>query len=197
MTTSSETSTEPGSAEASAGKGRAAFQPWQFYILLSMMAATAAVVVSRNTHPAALLLLSAAVIFAGLVGVAFHRSLLGFFGRTSPPPVRSARARAALEREKALVLRSIKELEFDRNMGKLSEADFNEIGGRLRARALSLMQDLDRAGPDVEVEKPAAIRSGGGFGKPSALRCSQCGTTNDADAKFCKNCGQKLESRKK
>jgi hypothetical protein len=188
LTTSSETSTEPASAEASAG--RAPFQPWQFYILLSMMAATAAVVVSRNTHPVALLLLSAAVIFAGFVGIAFHRSLLGFFGQPSPPPVRGARARAELEREKALILRSIKELEFDRNTGKLSEADFNEIGGRLRARALALMQDLDRPGPDVRaVARPSAKRTAGG--------CPQCGTTNDADAKFCKNCGQKLESRKK
>ena len=34
-----------------------------------------------------------------------------------------------LEREKALVLRSIKELEFDHAMGKVSDADFAEIGG--------------------------------------------------------------------
>ncbi|HYN08514.1 MAG TPA: zinc ribbon domain-containing protein [Vicinamibacterales bacterium] len=204
MTTSSETSTE-----TQASKGRAAFQPWQFYILLSMIAATAAVIVSRNTHPAALLLLSAAVIFAGLVGVAFHRSLLGFFGQTSPRPAPRARARDALERDKALILRSIKELEFDRNMGKVSEADFNEIGGRLRAHALVLMQDLERVGPDVEVESAdggfggqSALRTaGGGFREHSALRpagaCAQCGTANDADAKFCRNCGQQLESRKR
>ena len=37
------------------------------------------------------------------------------------------RTRAALEREKALVLRSIKELEFDRAMGKVSEKDFAEM----------------------------------------------------------------------
>ena len=45
------------------------------------------------------------------------------------------RTRAALEREKTLVLRSIKELEFDRAMGKVSEKDFAEMSARLRARA--------------------------------------------------------------
>ena len=49
--------------------------------------------------------------------------------------------RAALEREKALVLRSIKELEFDRAMGKVSPKDFDEMAGRLRARAI----DADEA----------------------------------------------------
>jgi zinc ribbon protein len=203
LTTSSETSTEPAApkptfAEAPEGRSRATFQPWQFYILLSMMAATAAVIVSRNTHPAALLLLSAAVIFAGLVGVAFHRALLGFFGQRSRPPARGERGRAGLEREKALVLRSIKELEFDRNMGKVSQADFDEISGRLRARALALMQDLDRAAPDAE---GGGFGERGGFGEQSALRtagkCARCGTANDADAKFCKNCGHRLESRKR
>ncbi len=49
-----------------------------------------------------------------------------------------------LVRDKALILRSIKELEFDHAMGKVSEADFADISARLRARALALMQDIER-----------------------------------------------------
>ena len=45
------------------------------------------------------------------------------------------RTRVALEREKLLTLRAIKELEFDRAMRKLSDEDFQEMSGRLRARA--------------------------------------------------------------
>jgi hypothetical protein len=194
LTTSSETSTE-----RPAAKAPAAFQPWQFYILLAMIGATVAVVLARQTHPVALLLLSAAVVGAGLVGVAFHRSLLGFFGQNPAPPVRGERALARLEREKALVLRSIKELEFDRQMGKMSEADFNDIGGRLRARALALMQDIERAG-DAEVDPPVTRgRASGIAGRPATTRqtnaCPDCGTANDADARFCKRCGQKLEKK--
>jgi hypothetical protein len=53
------------------------------------------------------------------------------------------RSRAVLEREKMLVLRSIKELEFDRAMGKLSAGDFDEMASRLRSRAISLITQLD------------------------------------------------------
>ena len=42
-----------------------------------------------------------------------------------------------------LTLRSIKELEFDHAMGKVAQKDFAEIGARLRARALELMDQLD------------------------------------------------------
>jgi hypothetical protein len=125
--------------------------------------------------------------------VAFHRALNGFFGVGTRPPPRGERARALLEREKALVLRSIKELEFDHQMGKVGEADFVDLGGRLRARALALMQDIDRAGPETELNE--SVR--GDRKPPPSARgvCAQCGTANDADAKFCKQCGHKLEKR--
>jgi hypothetical protein len=54
------------------------------------------------------------------------------------------RTRATLEREKALVLRTIKELEFDRAMGKVSAQDFDEMVARLRARAITMMKQLDQ-----------------------------------------------------
>jgi hypothetical protein len=110
----------------------------------------------------------------------------------------------ALEREKRLVLRSIKELEFDRAMGKVAEADFEEMVGRLRDRAVGLMQRIEqgqqglrervardlaalpasgkeKAGRAVRREAPAA--------ESQAKTCGACGTSNDPDARFCKQCG--------
>ena len=95
---------------------------------------------------------------AGAAAAAFYRTLVPLVA-----PIFHAdsarvddRTRAALEREKMLVLRSIKELEFDRAMGKLSQKDFDEMSGRLRARAVSLMKRLDRAsagyGEAIEAE---------------------------------------------
>lgn len=166
------------------------FRSWHFYVLLSMVAATVAVMLSTNTHPAALLLLSAAVISAGLVGVALHRALAGFAGlhEADPAPVGDA-ARAALEREKTLTLRALKDLEFDRGMRKISDADFEDLSGRLRARAISLMQELDRA-PAPPIAKPAPAASTARANGPTA--CHTCGTPNDADARFCKQCGAGL-----
>jgi hypothetical protein len=168
--------------------GDTGFRPFHLFILISMVAATAGVILSRQTHPAALLLVSAAILGTGLVGVALHRAVSAFFGGE---PVRGPlddRARELLEREKALVLRSIKELEFDRSMKKISEADFADMSGRLRARAMTLMQELERQ-PEPTPEPPAKpVRP-----EARGLYCDQCGTKNEKDAKFCKHCGNKIK----
>jgi hypothetical protein len=99
-----------------------------------------------------------------------------------------------------LVLRSIKELEFDRAMGKVSDRDFAEMSGRLRARAARLLRQLDAgAGYRTEIEREIAKRIGeapGDVGRvlPSrpASTCPSCNTANDADARFCKHCGHAL-----
>ena len=167
--------------------GDAGFRAWHLFVVLSMLAATVAVMLSRHTHPVALLLVSAAVIATGVVGMALHRAVAAFLGAEEPRRPLDDRARELLEREKALVLRTIKELEFDRSMGKISEADFRDMSTRLRARAVALMQDIERA------QAPAA--SGAPSRSDSRLiRCQTCGTNNDRDAKFCKQCGKKVDA---
>ena len=194
--TNSATST---SARADAGRTEikppsgSGFHAWHFFTLFSMVAATVVVVVSRDTHPAALLLLSAAVICAGFVGLALSRAVAGFFTggvEALPLPIPE---RERMIKEKALVVRSIKELEFDKAMGKVSEGDFASISAQLRARALVLMQDLDRNSTSAEAkvgreDTPASVETTG--------KCGACGTVNDADARFCKSCGQPLERGK-
>lgn len=120
------------------------------------------------------------------------------------------RTRAALEREKMLVLRSIKEVEFDRAMGKISDADFHEMSGRLRARAAGLLRalDADRTGYRTLIERelatrvgrapssqvPAAVAEPAEASAPAAGTCAACGTANDPDARFCKSCGTRIEA---
>src|SRR5262245_44748833 len=76
-----------------------------------------------------------------------------------PPPVgvdrASGRRKKELEREKAALLKALKELEFDHEMGKVSDVDFREIGGQYRGRAMRVMRQLDEAGADYKalVEK--------------------------------------------
>ena len=164
----------------------AAFHAWHFFLLLSMLAATAVVMLARDNHPAALLLLSAAIICAGLVGLAVSRAIAGFFRKGAELPPLPEAARSQLQREKALILRSLKELEFDRAMGKISEDDAAVIGSNLRARALILMRDLDRPA-DAEPQPPAAAVAQG-------TACPSCETVNDEDARFCKSCGARLGS---
>ena len=136
---------ESGKAEPQTGERDAGFRAWHFFVLVSLAASTSAVLLSRRSSPEHLILLSFTIGAAGLAAAALYRMLaplaLRDVSQLSERP--SERARAALEREKALVLRSIKELEFDRAMGKVSPADFDEMAGRLRARAIALMKQVD------------------------------------------------------
>jgi hypothetical protein len=131
---------------------------------------------------------------------------------TEPPPVETAqvssRRKKELEREKAALLKALKELEFDHEMGKVSDVDFREIGGQYRARAMRVLRQLDEQGADYKslVEKELRARLGVKEKAPDAVEvaaarekaapepetCDACGTRNDADAVFCKKCGKKV-----
>jgi hypothetical protein len=179
----------------------AGFRPWHFFVLASLMAATAAVIMSRRSSPEHLILISLTIGAAGAAAAGFYRMLAPL--ATEDPllytePL-SERTRMALEREKALTLRSIKELEFDRAMGKVSEKDFEEMAGRLRTRAIALIKELEteNAGYRSVIERELGARLAASKGSqaaaaPSALRCDACGVDNDADASFCKRCGARL-----
>ena len=173
----------------------AALHPWHFFVLLSLIAATVAVLVSHRSAPEHLVLISLAIGAAGTAAFACYRTLAPLaapdLGDAAGQPL-SDSLRADLEREKALTLRSIKELEFDRAMGKLSEQDFDEMARRLRTRAMGIMKQLDDgAGYRAIVERELAARVQ--RAEPSAGTCA-CGTRNDPDARFCKSCGSRLEA---
>jgi hypothetical protein len=220
-----------------------ALQPWQLFTLAGLIGATIVVFMSRGETPAGIILLSLIIFAAAYVGLAALRTFLPLTGiiTDTGPEVLGGRTRAALEREKTLLLRSIKELEFDRGMGKVSEKDFAEMSARLRARAARLMRQLDagslyrqqieqeverrlaaagaarksEAGPASRAEAktsvaeqppagrvPPADEPAGGPApaaapavrdEPAGAACPSCATANDPDARFCKNCGTRLE----
>ena len=217
---SSATSTEPQS-----------FQPWQFFTLAGLLGATVVVTLSDNAalanftrgeRIAAIILLSMVVFAASAVATAAWRMFSPLTGSDEPagPQMFGGRTRAALEREKSLVLRSIKDLEFDHAMGKVSDKDFAEMGARLRGRAAGLMRQLDagttyRQAIEAEIEKrvhvkkpeekPVVATTAGTTTTTAAATtpatpapttttklCLSCCTPNDPDARFCKGCGYQL-----
>ena len=195
---SSETSTEQGSRPDSTNAAvQQGMQPWQFFVLAGLGCATAVTFLARNQGITAVLLLSMLMAATTLVGMAALRAIRPL---VSEQDDRSAiigqRTRAALEQEKATTLRTIKELEFDRAMGKMSEEDFHEMSVRLRGRAARLMKQLDAgAGYRPKIEQDLAKRLGDAAEKSSAQAqrtCARCSTANDIDARFCKNCGERL-----
>lgn len=190
-------------SESAAKEADQGFRPWHFFVLASLAASTAAVILSRQSAPEHLILISLTIGAAGAAAAAVYRTIVPFTVRDvsvlGDRP--SERARAALEREKTLVLRSIKELEFDRAMGKLSAKDFDEMAGRLRARAISLLKQLDAGGSGyrdlIERELNARLQQGRApathvAAEVAAPTCVSCATVNDVDAAFCKRCGTAL-----
>ena len=178
------------------------FRPWHLFVLAALVAATVAILVARPSDPVGRILLTLAIGAAGFVGLMVYRAIrpLTQSSFEEATVMVGSRSRAAVEREKTLVLRSIKELEFDRAMGKVSEADFEEMGRRLRARAIRLMKQLDVEAVDFlavierELEQrlgrpPEPVKAAGGAPK---LTCGGCGIANDGDARFCKACGATL-----
>jgi hypothetical protein len=212
----------PASAKATGdpdGSSEPFLQPWQFFLLGGMLAATATVIVATGQSPANIIILSLTVVSVSFVGLGAYRILLPLvMPEVMAPATIAGRTRVAMEREKTLVLRSIKELEFDYAMGKVGKADFDEMYARLRNRAMGLMKQLDAGGGykeqiAKEVQERLARLEGDGSShrlnkapaaataKAVALHsdvvmgeteCEECGTENDDDAKFCKNCGAKL-----
>ena len=196
------------------------FRPWHFFALAALVAATTGVLLARDSSPAGLILLSLTIGAGALAGLALYRTLwpLADSDFTEATEMVGERTRAAVEREKTLMLRSIKELEFDRAMGKVSEKDFHEMSGRLRTRAINLMKQLDIQPPtyrdlierELEARLSESIVSGPREASteqwarstehapsnvgPGRSTCAECGTSNEPDARFCKICGSVLEN---
>lgn len=70
--------------------------------------------------------------------------------RPDPPLLldQDERLRDLIARKDAALL-SIRELEFDRQTGKLNDEDFARLNARLRRQALALLERIDRVAPDV------------------------------------------------
>ena len=210
---SSATSIEPAAAPAARPEpaARDSFKPWHFFVLASLLAATAAVVLARQSRPEHLVLISLTIGAAGFAAAVLYRTLVPLVSAeaaASVAPLRES-VRSVLEREKQLTLRSLKELEFDRAMGKVAQKDFDEMAGRLRARAISLMKQLDAEGAYREmIERELSVRlrhtatkAHGSTAAPQKAHepvrpSCPCGTPNDADATFCKHCGSRLAAAK-
>jgi hypothetical protein len=120
------------------------------------------------------------------VGALAYVLLPLFVGATIVPPRRGASARegaASMEKEAVVALR---EIEFDRATGKLSDGDYDELKSRYTERALAAMRVVASGAPDDPVE--AAV-----LAYRARLRsCARCGPRPEPDAAYCSNCGHYL-----
>jgi hypothetical protein len=123
------------------------------------------------------------------------------------------------ETPRGIALAALKEIEFDRATGKLSDEDYAQLKRKYTAEALEAMRAEGGSGteapsgvdaampfvardgaPDVDesdvdrmiAARVRAIRSAAGALPSGAPVCEQCGPRPEADAVFCSMCGSRL-----
>ena len=137
-----------------------------------------------------------------VAGVALYVATPLFGGETSD----RARAGAELQRlthQQGLAMQGLRELEFDRQMGKLSQSDCIALRAPLEARAIAAMKRMEELrrqereaaerpqfAPLLEVAPLPAAR-------PRLVNyCPQCGIRIRDRIKFCTECGASIEAIK-
>lgn len=119
----------------------------------------------------------------------------------APPPVDAGREDPVA---------ALREIEFDRATGKLSESDYEALKARYTARALAEMRARDAAAARADAlvahaaESAAVPASEGTAGEIDAAErlvrqlgartaaCPDCGPRPEADAVYCSSCGRYL-----
>jgi ribosomal protein L40E len=81
---------------------------------------------------------------------------------------------------------ALREIEFDRATGKLSDGDYDELRTRYTQHALEALRAVDASSPEDEAEAAVlAYRS-------RLKQCARCGPRPEPDATYCSSCGSFL-----
>jgi hypothetical protein len=80
---------------------------------------------------------------------------------------------------------ALREIEFDRATGKLSESDYAELKSTYSARALADMRKADSKEPEVADPIEARVRAY----RRAHKECPTCGLRPEPDAIYCSHCG--------
>lgn len=90
-------------------------------------------------------------------------------------------------RERAV--EALREIEFDRATGKLSDEDYAALKARYTAQAVKAMRaERPAATPDADLEAMISARRLG----VNTGSCPSCGPRPEAEAAFCSSCGLRL-----
>jgi hypothetical protein len=139
------------------------------------------------------------VIVALILGTLLSLVVLGY---VLAPVVMGVRPRAArpvpvpMRRDGAddLAIAALREIEFDRATGKLSDADYATLRERYASQALAAMRADAPAAPSATVMEDAAEAAVRAY-RSAHPTCAGCGIRPETDAIYCSNCGNYLPGK--
>ena len=88
---------------------------------------------------------------------------------------------------------ALREIEFDRATGKLSDADYAEL--KARYTAASARRDAGRAASQPAARRDDAVEAAVLAYRARLRSCARCGPRPEPDAIFCSNCGAYLDEK--
>lgn len=94
-----------------------------------------------------------------------------------------------LEERKAAIYESLRDLQFEYRLDKLSDKDYQTTKVELQKELARVLAETDRI--KAEVGQPVAVKAAP-VAEPIAAtkpKCVKCGTTFDRIPKFCPECG--------
>lgn len=99
------------------------------------------------------------------------------------------------ETRRGIALIALKEIDFDRATGKLSDADYDYLKTRYTQEALEAIREEDGADgpPSYPADSVGPSPAPGADTGPGHV-CPRCGPRPEADARFCSQCGTALEA---
>jgi len=148
---------------------------------------------------------------AALVLLAVIALIIGPLTGTSNPPRPELDEPEDLEETpKGLALSALREIEFDKATGKLSDEDYEALKSKYTAEALAVLRAegagavgaSEPAPGDAATDRPAAPSAGDPVEalvaervrqlQAGSARCPHCGPRPEGDALFCSSCGRSL-----
>ena len=101
-----------------------------------------------------------------------------------------------LEEKKAQILSNIKDLDFEKASGKLTDADYESSRNDYMAQAAAVITRIDALAPQKPKKKKSAkSKRTAPESKAETITCASCGEANPKSSKFCLDCGSPVEAR--
>lgn len=131
---------------------------------------------------------------AALVGLLALWFVLDPVLRPAPPAPPIYEPPDPQETPKGQALAALREIEFDRETGKLSDADYDELRNAYTAEALTAIRAEESGATTDDVERMVATRVAAirGGNVEDGVVCPTCGPRPEDEAAFCSSCGRSL-----